>query len=363
MIHLKAPRSGLARLCALAAVASLAALSVSAPSQAAVPDVYGFVLWNGGAVVAGGTTPATTTVAAVTPNGRYAITFPGEAASGPGIGVVHITAINSSPHFCQVNSYAPSGPNEVVMVSCYRVSGAPDVSGFSAIFDSSSGTSSTAGQFGYVNSAVSGALISSYPTSGPPNTVIRTSTGVWMVQMPALTTPGPRDGDIQATPVNQQVPSRCKVTNWTSSPSVGVGQQIQINCYDQAGNPFDTQFTMTYQYLRSLYGPASPPKFFGYLWEAPPLGPVSTNYNSQAGPGTNAVSPGGTPVTTVKFPLLTEPPDDIQVTAFGTGPAFCDMTAPWFYSGGASIVQTVNCYNPVGAPFNSGFLISDSSRN
>ena len=60
------------------------------PAQAAVPDRFGFVLWNGSAVVPSGTVPAATTVL-FSPPGRYRITFPGQAAHG---GVVHVTAIN-----------------------------------------------------------------------------------------------------------------------------------------------------------------------------------------------------------------------------------------------------------------------------
>jgi hypothetical protein len=60
------------------------------PAQAAVPDTFGSVLWNGTPVVPSGTAPAATTVA-FTPPGHYRITFPGQAAVG---GEVHVSAIN-----------------------------------------------------------------------------------------------------------------------------------------------------------------------------------------------------------------------------------------------------------------------------
>src|SRR5919107_597996 len=148
----------LRRLAGGLTVGALAATVLSSGSAgAAVPDRFGFVLWNG-AVVGSGTAPAATTVAVVG-TGQYKINFVGAAAAG---GVVHVTAINSAPHWCQVNGFGPSGADEVVSISCYRVGGAPDFTGFSAIFSSSSGPASAVGSFGYVDSAASGALISQY---------------------------------------------------------------------------------------------------------------------------------------------------------------------------------------------------------
>ena len=139
-------------------------------------------------VVGSGTTPAGTTVGVVG-TGQYKITFVGAAAAG---GVVHVTAINSAPHWCQVNGFGPSGADEVVSISCYRVGGAPDFTGFSAIFSSSSGPASALGAFGYVNSMPSGALVSQYNSAGPGNTVTHTATRAsGRVKFPGLSTPRP----------------------------------------------------------------------------------------------------------------------------------------------------------------------------
>jgi hypothetical protein len=53
--------------------------------------------------------------------GRYRVTFAGQAARG---GVVHVTAISGSPQWCQVDTFWPSGPDELAQIACYKVGGA-----------------------------------------------------------------------------------------------------------------------------------------------------------------------------------------------------------------------------------------------
>lgn len=350
-------RSGFVRqlLAGAVAVAAVAATAVTASGSAtaAVPDKFGFVLYSGGAVVGSGTTPAGTTVA-VTGTGQYKIAFAGAARDG---GVVHVTAINSSPHWCQVNSFLPSGTDEVVAISCYRPGGAPDFTDFSAIFSASSGPASAVGAFGYVYSTVGGALLSQYNSAGSVNTVTHTGTGQWDVKFANLGTPGPIDGSLQATAVSPPVvPARCKVLSWNSSSAA---QVAQVTCYDASGALADSQFTLTYQYQRSLYGGAIPPKYFGYLWNKPIGGPIATNYNSILGPGGNTLSAGT--LSLVTFPKIGVLPDDIQVTGSGPGSDFCGLNFAWAHSGSDTIVRDVNCFTNSGAPSAAGFLISDNS--
>lgn len=354
-------RIGVLAVGALAATGILAVTAVSGAGSAgaAVPDRFGFVLWNGSAVDPSGTTPAGTAVSVGGP-GQYKILFPGQAAPG---GVVHVTAINSIPHFCEVNALNVATPDEIVTISCFKAGGAPDYTGFSLIFSSSSGPLSTpGGSFGYVDSLPSGALVSQYNSASLANVVTHTGIGAWTVKFPGLATPGPIDGSLQATavvPPSSTAPAtRCKVANWSSSPS---GQVAQINCYNAGGGLFDSEFMLTYQYQRSLYGAAIPPKYFGYLWNQPIGGPPSTNFNSILGPGANTISPG--PLATVTFPSLAVLPDDIQVTAAGPGNEFCGLSNPWVHSGADTIVRDVNCFSNTGSPVAPGFLISDNSAH
>ena len=346
---------------AAVAVGALVAATLSSVGSAgaAVPNGFGFVLWNGSAVDPSGTTPAGTSVGVGGP-GQYKILFPGQAAPG---GVVHVTAINSVPHFCEVNTLNAATPDEIVTISCFKAGGVPDYTGFSAIFSSSSGPLSTsAGAFGYVDSLPSGSLVSQYNSAGFGNAVAHTGIGSWTVKFPGLATPGPIDGSLQATAVSSPastVPMRCKLLNWSSSPS---GQLAQVNCYDGASGALaDSEFMLTYQYQRSLYGAAFPPKYFGYLWNQPVGGPPSTNFNSVLGAGANTLSPG--PLATVKFPSLAALPDDVQVTAAGQASDFCGLSNPWVHSGTDTIVRDVNCFSNTGSPVAPGFLVSDNSAH
>jgi hypothetical protein len=325
------------------------------PAEAAVPNRFGFVLYNGGAVVGSGTTPAATTVLNGSP-GRYLIRFPGQGTKG---GVIHVTAINPKPHWCQIDKFAPSGADELVAISCYKPGGVRQNSAFSLIFSSSSGPAAGPGRFGYVDSQPSGAIVSQYNSAGLANGVSHPAVGRWLVKLPGLGTPGPQDGSLQATAVSPNVGARCKVANWASSPA---GQQVKVFCFNSAGAPFDTRFHLSFQYRRALYGAVFPPKNFGYLWNRPPLGPPSTNFNSVLGPGVNAITPAGVGLSLVTFKAIGVLPDDVQVTAFGAGSQFCGLLTAWAHSGSTVIVRDVNCFTNAGTPVNTGFFVSHSSR-
>jgi hypothetical protein len=340
-----------AGLCAIAAGAVAGALAVAAPAHAAVPDKFGYVLWNGSVVDGSGTFPAANTVTPVGP-GRYRVTFVGQAASG---GVVHVTAIGAAPQWCQVDTFGPVGTDEVAQVACYRVGGLLAMSAFSATYGSSSGPPTVhVGQFGYVD--WSGGVVSQYNSAGGLNLVAHLAVGEWQVELQGLVTPA-IDGSLQATAINF-APVRCKVAKWSSST---VGQEVIVLCFDPSGALRDTRFNLTYQLQRSLYGGFAPPRFFGYLWWAPPLGPPSTNFSNPLGPGANTVVVGGTGITGVVFPTLARLPDDIQVTATGWNPNFCQLAAPWVHSGSDTIAKYVLCYDNVGTFADTGFLISDNT--
>lgn len=340
-------------------VAALAAVvAVSAPAEAAVPDAKGWVLWNQaiGGTVAFGTWPAATTVTPLAPAGRYMIKFPGQAASG---GVVHITAINASPHWCQVETWFPSGVDELAYVRCYKIGNVLDPTSFSAFFTKSSGLPA-AGPYGYVDSQASGAIVSQYNSTGAVNTSLPGPVGQWLVRFPNIVTGGNLDGGLQATAVNTATGARCKIGWWAST---GTGQNVKVYCYDAFGMPFNTRFTLTYQYKVSLYGATIPPKYHGFVLNQPPIGPPSTNFNAVLGLNVNTIAPAGVGLSMVTFPRVGFPQNTVQVTAYGTNPDFCGMNTFWANTGPGPdvVVRDVNCFTSAGAPINTGFLVSTSS--
>jgi hypothetical protein len=340
----------------IALVTMFAGVTVAAPpAAAALPDAHGFVLFNGAAVVPSGTWPAATSVAAG-PAGVYTIRFPGQAAKG---GVVHVTAINTGPRFCQAVRWGASGADEVVMVLCSQPGGALTPTAFSAFFESSSGPAGPInGEFGYVDwNDPTGTMIDQYNSAGALNSVTPIGVGLYEVRLPGLMTAGPVDGSLQATAVGS-TPARCKVRNWTSAPA---GQVAYVACFNAAGAPFRTRFTLTYQYNQSLRGAGWPPRYFGYLWFRPPVGPPPTNFNSQLGFGANTLMGAGAGLSLVTFPRLAVLPDNIQVTAAGWGADFCNLLFQWTHTPTDTIVRDVACYNSGGARVNAGFLISANS--
>jgi hypothetical protein len=346
------------RLASWAAAALLATggtVFLAQPASAAVPDRFGFVLWSGGGVSQA--QPAGTTVVPGVP-GRWTVTFPGQGIAG---GVVHVTAVHDALTFppgrwCQAEAWGNVGGNEVVRVACYRPGGFLDPQpGFSVQFARSSGVVG-AGFYGYIDSNPAGAIIDQYSSLGFANNVFHAGVGMYSVAFIGMGTPGPQDDSLQVTAANPGVGARCKVASFNSSAN---GQFARIFCFNSAGAFADNRFTVTYQFRRSLYGPAFPPGRFGYLWTIPPLGPPSTVFNSTGGPvGFGA----GPPVWTVAWAnLYTTAPSNTQVTAFGTTSHFCGLHKPWGPSG-TTLIANVNCFTNAGVPVVSGFFASHSSR-
>jgi hypothetical protein len=333
---------------------SLVVFAIPAAAPAAVPDRFGFALWNGAAVVPSGTFPAATTVAPFAV-GRYRVAFPNTAAPN---GVVHVTAINTNG-WCQAVVWGASGTTELVFIDCYNAAGVRANTAFAATFSSSSGIlPAGTGGFGTLDSTPTGAVISQYNSAGPVNTVAHVGTGQYQVQLPGLGTAAPFEGSLQATAVNPNVAARCKILRWATTPPA---QVVLVGCFDAVGALADHRFTLTYQNRRAVYGGFNPPRNFGYLWNAPPVGPPPTNFNSLLGFGVNTLTPSGMGLSLVRFPQIAVRPDDVQVTAHGADRNYCGLQTIWSSFPPDVLVRNVACFQPGGAPINAGFFIAYAS--
>ncbi|MBX6386966.1 MAG: hypothetical protein IRZ07_28975, partial [Microbispora sp.] len=141
-------------------------------------------------------------------------------------------------------------------------------------------------------------------------------------------------------------PARCKVGEWGSDPS---GQKIRVLCHDVADKPYDTGWTLTYQRERAITGAFAPPKLFAYTFDNLPANPgpyaplpAGVNFNSQG--ATNTVQTAGPGMRLVSFPKVGMTPDNVQVTAYGTGPEYCNLLTLWRTFGGDAYVRDVVCY-------------------
>ena len=357
-----------------ALVIALGAVGLQAPlaAQAAVPDRFGFAFMNnptppGGMVLDTAhqwgswktAFPAAWATVDQIAVGRYIVHFPQIGpAFGPPLGIVHVTAVNPGPVWCQAALWQAVPPNEDVYVQCYRAGGAPVNSTFTVLFTESTGAPVPAGgDYGYVFARPNGAIVTQYNSTGAANLVSAGPVGLWKVGLPGLGLATPA-GNIQVTAVDPQQPVRCKVVAW--SPGAG-GQTIEVGCFSAAGAPIATSWTLTYQRERSVFGALAPPKSFGYTFPTTAAAPPSPiNFNSQG--GANTITPAGLGLTFVQFPLIGLLQNHVQVTAFGNDPNFCQLNTLWGTGGGTAAVRDVACYDNTGAAATTRSFLSYTSR-
>ncbi|WP_203787470.1 hypothetical protein [Paractinoplanes rishiriensis] len=314
------------------------AFALPAPATA-LPDRFGFALWDGAAVSPTGTFPAATTIDNYAV-GRYKVAFPNTAAHNK---VAHVTAINTNGS-CQVADWARPGGTEFVDVDCYNATGVRANAAFTVVFSSSHGSlPPSAGAFATVHSAASGTVLAQYNSTSAVNTVTRGGVGLYMVRLPGLLTSAFDEGSLQATAVNPRVAARCKIARWGIA---GADQLANVLCFDTAGARADTQFTLTYQRRQAVYDGILPGRRFGYLWNPPPLGPHGTNLNARG--GSNTVFSVGPGQSVVQFPLIGLGPDTVQVTAYGASGNYCGLQRFWVAL--TDVHVRVACFHPGGTP-------------
>lgn len=330
----------------------LSGLAATAPSaQAAVPDRWGFALVdvNSGTpslTYQAGSWPAgfNVTVSPGSPGQTY-VRFPQIASAK---GVVHVTAVTDNPIWCQVQKWAPVGPDELAVVQCYKYGGGPVFVPFSIVFAESSGALSTVSSaFGTVVWNGSG-IASQYNSVGAVNTVTPMGTGAWLVNLPGLGTAS-LAGNVQVTAVDPIKPARCKVGKWGSTPNL---QQVVVLCHDVADNPYNTGWTLTYHRARAVTGGLLPPKYFAYTFDNNPANPgpyapapAGVNFN-HAG-AVNTVQTAGPGMRLVIFPDVGIKQTNVQVTAVGGGPEYCNLLTKWINHPDDTIVRDVVCYKGV----------------
>ncbi len=321
--------------------------AVAAKAGAAVPNRWGFAyvdVPNGIPNLAhqAGSWPAGPTVSVTTPpGGPTYVRFPQIATGG---GVVHVTAVSQGPHWCQALKWGPSGTDLLVVVRCFRYGGAPVTTPFTVVFEQSTGLLPAPQAFGYVH--YNGAAVATqFNSAGVANSVVAGPPGVWNVSLPGLGSAG-RAGGLQVTAVNPAQPARCKVAAWVSAPA---GQSVRVRCHNATNLPLNTGWTLTYQRERAITGAAIPPKNFAYTFDNMPANPgpyspvpPSVNHNSQG--GLNTVQGAGVGLRLVTFPRVGVLPDNVQVTAYGPGPEYCNLLTLWNTGGSAATVRDVACY-------------------
>ncbi|MEU6742215.1 hypothetical protein [Streptosporangium sandarakinum] len=284
--------------------------------------------------------------------GQVLVRFPqfGAAAGG----VAHVTAISSSPDWCQVQDQWPSDADLIVAVRCHRYGVGPVATPWFSVTFGYSGRyihpipSQSLGYVRWNGSAVAAQFNSSAPTA--VNTVTPgTSPGLWRVTLPGLGSTG-LAGSIQVTAVDPAVPARCKLGGWSATTAA---QNIVVRCHDAAGASLNTGWNLTYQRESSIvWAPIAPYSAFAYTFDSAPdtVGPYlptpyPVSYNSV--PGGIDIRGAGSGLRQVAFGDVNAGyagMGNVQVTAFGYGAEFCNLYGLWTRS--TSLVLSLHaCYD------------------
>jgi hypothetical protein len=360
------PRIPIRRLTAGLGAAGLAAgliMTAAGTAQAAVPDKWGFAFVDKPAVAGipdlthqAGTWPAPLHAhSAPGAPGQVVVRFPRLAAKG---GVVHVTAVNAGPVWCQAQKWEPSGTSELVFVRCFKAGGGPVFSPFTVLFTTSTKGAFPSGRaYGYVHFEPGPGVVASFNSAGGANTVVPGPTGVWTVKMAGLGS-AVALGGIQVTAVNPSVPAKCELNGWGWSAA---GQVFQVRCFDAGSTPLKTGWTLSYQRKRAVTG--AQPKHFAYTFDNKPLlagpyapAPAGVNFNSLS--GVNTIRSAGGGLRLVQFPRVGTLPNTVLVTPFHAGPGFCNLLSPWATAGPAVIVRDVACYTAAGALKNHASMVT-----
>ncbi|MEH1016752.1 hypothetical protein V6U90_27085 [Micromonospora sp. CPCC 206060] len=287
--------------------------------------------------------------------GRFLVRFPGIGTGSRG--VVHVTPVNRTGHYCEAVRWYQSGADQIVDVQCHKPGGGWDDSPFTVLWTLSSGVLPVGlGSHAYLQYGAGG-LAQAYNSTGGGVGVTPGGAGQYQVKLGGVGLAGVLAGNVQVTAVQPNAQARrCKVYHWFAS---GPDVIVHVFCHDLTGTPVNSEFTLSYHRQRAVFGDFGPPKYFGYLATAAG-GP--TNYNHPVGVGANSFGPlAPTGRYLVKYPQLGQKETHAQVTAQGGGPYYCNLTAPWTFAGMDAQVDVL-CFDNAGVPTPHGFLSTFSSR-
>jgi len=284
--------------------------------------------------------------------GLYSVYLPGQAARA---GTVQVTAYGTDAAYCKVQSWAPSGTNQRILVKCLDSTGAPTDSQFSLSYANLTGTGGNALAYVFGNQPTAASYAPpvnySFNSTGATNTITRSTTvpGVYTVNAPGL---GAAGGHVQVTAYGTGG-EWCTAWNWGAA---GTDLHIQVRCYSASGAPADSRFTMSYVKGGNILGRSvccnSDGHPTSYLFANLPS---TASYEPAAAyrylSGTSLVTRLGTGRYRVNYGWAAAP-GAVNVTAVGGGTARCKVES---YATSESAI--VLCTTPGGAPVDATYLL------
>jgi hypothetical protein len=227
--------------------AVLAAASIHAANAQPRQEV-GFLSTLGGEVSpitsfnsAGGTNTAT-----IIGTGRFEVIFPG-LGNGLNSNVqVNAYVTDGSPHICTSQGWSSSNGTDVTAyVGCFDFAGNPKSADFSIFYQARYAGSGGWLGFIWADQPTAATYTPSsdwnYNGSGTPNTVTRSSAGVYTATFPGLRAGG--NAQVTAFSFEGGVAAHCEISDWSAT---GKTTAVGVLCFDANGNPADEYFNLSY---------------------------------------------------------------------------------------------------------------------
>ncbi len=203
-------------------------------------------------------------------------------------------------------------------------------------------------ELGFMRVVSSGSLqpAFSFNSSGMANSFFRHGTGSYTATMPRI---GKFGGNVQVTPYNSI--NRCSISGWASGGGDGV--LASVNCYDNAGNFADADFTV------SFVG-GSDTGQGGYVWAYDPTndfyqatGIYTFSSNSQP-VNIDRTSAG---VYDVIFVGQNFPGGTAEVSGYGGGTDYCKVDSIARINNFSDKRVRVRCFSRTGSPLDALFSL------
>lgn len=171
--------------------------------------------------------------------GQYTVTFAGLGGSG---GNAQVVAHGTDNTRCKVESWFPSGSNEIVNVLCHTPTGTLNNSKFVVRYGrASSGVGPSAYLWANQPSTASYTPSATYSfnSTGGTNTITRSAAGTYTVNLPGL---GGANGSVLVT-AHGSSSTHCNVALWGSSPG---NRPIEVRCWSTADALADSTFSLAF---------------------------------------------------------------------------------------------------------------------
>jgi hypothetical protein len=185
-------------------------------------------------------------------------------------------------------------------------------------------------------------------STGAVNTITHDGVGVYTVHLPNLGSPS---GTVLVTAYGSSH-DRCKVASWGP---VGTRQDVHVRCFTVSGAADDTTFTMSYT---NKVGDGN-----SYVWADQPNADQYTpspQYQADAEAGTVTITREGAGRYRVLLPSSIRELFNAQVTAYGTGPEYCEVES-LAWNGTLPVPSRevhVDCFAPSGARADTRFTLT-----